>query len=159
MLSEVTLGPGDLRRELLVVAAAAGDVSMLLLLLERLGPWMGEEVHALSALAPGRRAVALAALRAAAAPQLAARLLRTCCKLCGGWLEPAADVMAWALRETTNPAALDLMVSGTGPGGLVTSHSISNFGTIHMQTTGLAVTRDVSREWRQALRPAARSQV
>ncbi|KAI8463587.1 MAG: hypothetical protein J3K34DRAFT_526873 [Monoraphidium minutum] len=111
LLLEVTLGPGELRGELLCRAAAAGNLEMLLLLFDRLGPWMGEEVPAIAALAAGGREARVAALHAAAPPPLRPLLLRACCKLCGAWRAPGAGLMAWALRESSNPAALDLMMA------------------------------------------------
>ncbi|KIY98277.1 hypothetical protein MNEG_9684 [Monoraphidium neglectum] len=110
LLSEITLAPGELRRDLLCHAASKGDLAMLLLLLDRLGPWMGEEVDAVASLVKNGHGRLMPALHAATAPPTTARLLRACCKLCGPWLVPEAGLMLWALRTTTNPSALDLMV-------------------------------------------------
>lgn len=112
MLSEITLGPGDLRRDLVRHAAEVGDLEMLLLLLERLGPWMGEEVECISALVQNGHWQLVERLHARSGGVLKSRLLRACLKLCGGLLEPHAGLMLWALRTTTNPAALDLTVRG-----------------------------------------------
>jgi hypothetical protein len=112
LLSEISLGPGDLRRDLLCWAAAAGDFEMTKLLLDRLGPWgMGEEVEAVAALVRAGHWRLVPRLHAAAAGPLRTQLLRGCIKHSGAWLQPHAELMLWTLGATTNPAALDLMVS------------------------------------------------
>ncbi|GBF94872.1 hypothetical protein Rsub_08115 [Raphidocelis subcapitata] len=129
LLSEITLGPGDLRRELLCAAAEAGDEAMLALLYEQAGPFIGEEfelvsalirsghwrlvprLHALAAAGPAPRARAGAGGAFDGAASARARLLRACCKVAGSWAQPHLGLVLWTLRATTNPRALDLIMA------------------------------------------------
>lgn len=107
LLSEVTLAPGALRRDLLRAAAAAGDGGMLALLLARAGPFGDELDDVVATLVRAGHWALAPALHAAAAPALAPKLLAAARAACGRGLEPHAGLLLWLLRATTSRLALD----------------------------------------------------
>jgi len=110
LLTEITLGPDSLRGDLVYGAAAAGNLEMVQLLLERLGPWAGEVAHVVLTLVQHGHWQLVPKLHAAATGALRGQLLRACSDVCGSYLHPHAGLMLWVLETTTNPSALDLML-------------------------------------------------